>query len=58
MPYADVEGLAAWVAGFGADVVVLDPPELRDAVVRRFEGVLAGHGGNGHLGNGPVVGGA
>ena len=43
VPYADVEGLAAWVAGFGADVVVLDPPELRDAVVRRFEGVLAGH---------------
>jgi len=31
------------VAGFGPDVVALDPPELRDAVVRRLTGALARH---------------
>ncbi|MDP9407100.1 MAG: WYL domain-containing protein, partial [Actinomycetota bacterium] len=36
----DAERLADRVAGFGADVVVLDPPEARDAVVRRLRGVL------------------
>jgi predicted DNA-binding transcriptional regulator YafY len=29
------------VAEFGADVVVVDPPDLRDAVIRRLKGVLA-----------------
>ena len=28
-----VDATARWVAGFGADAVVLDPPELRKAVV-------------------------
>ena len=29
------------VASFGADVVVAEPPDLRDAVIRRLKGVLA-----------------
>ncbi len=36
VPMADVAGLADEVVSFGPDVVVLDPPELRDAVVRRL----------------------
>ena len=34
--FSDPERLADRVAGFGADVVVLAPPEARDAVVRRL----------------------
>ena len=41
VPFSDLEVLAEEVAGLGADVVVLDPPALRDAVVRRLRGVLA-----------------
>jgi len=41
--YADAEGLASWLVGYGADVVVLDPPEVRDAVVARLRRILAGH---------------
>jgi predicted DNA-binding transcriptional regulator YafY len=33
VPFADVTPFAQWVAGFGPDVVVLDPPDARDAVV-------------------------
>ena len=40
VPYADHETLAGWLAGYGADVVVLEPPEVREAVVRRLRGVL------------------
>ena len=36
----DAERLADRVAGFGAHVVVLDPPEARAAVVRRLRGAL------------------
>lgn len=35
-----LETLAGHVASFGADVLVCDPPELRDAVIRRLKGVL------------------
>ncbi|MGI4895187.1 MAG: helix-turn-helix transcriptional regulator [Janthinobacterium lividum] len=34
----DVEMSADEIATYGADVVVLDPPELRDAVLRRLRG--------------------
>ncbi|WP_307875445.1 helix-turn-helix transcriptional regulator [Frankia nepalensis] len=34
--FADVERMARWAAGYGADVVVLDPPDLRAEVVRRL----------------------
>jgi proteasome accessory factor B len=35
--YSDPERFADRVTGFGADVVVLSPPEARDAVVRRLQ---------------------
>lgn len=35
------EWMAGTVAAFGADVIVTDPPDLRDAVIRRLKGVLA-----------------
>ena len=40
VPFGDAEVLAQEVAGYGADVVALAPPELRDAVVRRLRAVL------------------
>src|SRR5262249_12926648 len=36
MGYGDVDWLADWVAGFGAAVLVLEPAEMRDAVVTRL----------------------
>jgi proteasome accessory factor B len=39
--FADVAWFADDAASFGPDVVVLDPPDLRDAVIRRLKGVLA-----------------
>ncbi len=34
--FAEPEWFAAWLVGYGADIVVLDPPEVRDAVVARL----------------------
>jgi proteasome accessory factor B len=34
--YAEPEWVATMLVGYGADVVVLDPPEVRDAVVARL----------------------
>ena len=34
--YSDPEGLAGWLVGYGADVEVLEPPEVRDAVIPRL----------------------
>ncbi len=34
--YSDTEQLARWVAGYGEDVVVEQPPQLRNEVVRRL----------------------
>jgi len=39
--FSDIGWFADHVASFGADVVVADPPDLRDAVIRRLKGVLA-----------------
>ena len=41
--YADAEGLAGWLVGYGADVRVLDPPEVRDFVVKRLHEISAAH---------------
>jgi proteasome accessory factor B len=41
--YSDPEGLASWLVGYGADVVVLDPPEVRDAAVARLRDIAATH---------------
>jgi predicted DNA-binding transcriptional regulator YafY len=38
----DPEVLAEELVSHGANVLVVQPPELRDAVVRRLRGVLAG----------------
>ncbi|MFZ0324981.1 MAG: WYL domain-containing protein [Actinomycetes bacterium] len=37
--YTDAETLAIELCGYGADVVVLEPAELRDAVIRRLTAV-------------------
>ena len=39
--FADVGWFADYAASFGQDVVVLDPPDLREAGLRRLKGVLA-----------------
>jgi proteasome accessory factor B len=39
--FADVGSFADYAAWFGPDVVILDPPDLREAVIARLKGVLA-----------------
>jgi proteasome accessory factor B len=39
--YSDQDWYASHLASFGPDVVVLGPPELREAVIRHLKGVLA-----------------
>ena len=39
--YPDADWYAEYLASFGPGVVVLDPPELRDAVVKHLRGVLS-----------------
>ncbi len=39
--FADVPWYADYLAWFGPDVMVLDPPDLREAVINRLKGVLA-----------------
>ncbi len=39
--FADAGWYADQLASFGPDVVVLDPPDLREAVIRRLKGVLS-----------------
>jgi len=39
--FADVPWYAEHLASFGPDVMVLEPPDLREAVIRRLKGVLA-----------------
>ncbi len=41
--YAEPEWFGSWLAQFGADVVVLDPPEVRDAVVQRLREIATGY---------------
>jgi proteasome accessory factor B len=43
--YADAEGLAAWLVGYGSDVVVLEPAEVRDFVVKRLHEMAGAHTG-------------
>jgi len=42
VPFGDSWALAEEIASYGAAVVVVDPPDLRDAVVARLGAVLAG----------------
>jgi len=39
--FADPGWFADYAASFGPDAIVLDPPDLREAVIRRLKGVLA-----------------
>ena len=39
--YADPDSYASYLAGFGADVVVLGPPELRAAIIKQLNGAIA-----------------
>ena len=39
--FANVGSFADYAASFGPDAVVLDPPDLREAVIARLKGVLA-----------------
>jgi proteasome accessory factor B len=40
VPYADTAWFADHVASFGADVIVTEPPDLREAVITRLKGLL------------------
>ncbi len=40
LPYADVDQLAGTLVGYGPDVRVLDPPELRDAVIQALKEIV------------------
>jgi predicted DNA-binding transcriptional regulator YafY len=39
--FADPERLAGWIASLGADVEVVEPPDAREAVIRRLKGAMA-----------------
>ncbi len=41
LPYGDVERLAATLVGYGADVRVIGPPELREAVIQALKDITA-----------------
>ncbi|MGW0433478.1 helix-turn-helix transcriptional regulator [Micromonospora sp. NPDC003197] len=43
LPYADVESLAGQLVRYGPDVRVLDPPEVREAVIQRLKEITARH---------------
>ncbi|MER7473864.1 WYL domain-containing protein, partial [Micromonospora sp. NPDC000018] len=43
LPYADVDVLAGQLVGYGPDVRVLDPPEVREAVIQRLKEIAARH---------------
>ena len=43
VPYSDVDRLASTLVGYGADVRVEAPPELREAVIQRLKEVVARH---------------
>lgn len=42
VPYASGASLAEELLGFGPDVIVEDPPELRESVVRRLQSLVGG----------------
>ncbi|HEY3506938.1 MAG TPA: WYL domain-containing protein [Actinocatenispora sp.] len=43
LDYTDPESLAARLVGYGAGALVLDPPEVRDAVIRKLRPIAARH---------------
>jgi len=47
IPYVDVHILADELASYGPEVRVVDPPQLRDAVIERLTEIVAAHAGEG-----------
>ncbi|MBT8228200.1 MAG: WYL domain-containing protein [Dactylosporangium sp.] len=45
LSYADPDWLAGWLVGYGPDVVVLDPPQVRAAVVDRLRRIAESQSG-------------
>jgi proteasome accessory factor B len=45
IPYADADGLAATIVGYGPDVRADGPPEVREAVIQQLKEVVARHEG-------------
>jgi proteasome accessory factor B len=45
IPFADVERIADTIVGYGADVRVDGPPEVREAVIQRLKEVVVRHEG-------------
>ncbi|NUW41772.1 helix-turn-helix transcriptional regulator [Nonomuraea rhodomycinica] len=41
LAFSDPERLAGWMASLGSDVEVVEPPDAREAVIRRLKGALA-----------------
>ncbi len=41
LSFTDPDRLAGWMASLGADVEVVEPPDAREAVIRRLKGALA-----------------
>ncbi|WP_262401518.1 WYL domain-containing protein [Actinomadura sp. CNU-125] len=58
LTFRDVERFAPYLVRFADDVVVLDPPDLRDAVIQQLKSVLAAGepdaAGGGETGDGTV----
>jgi len=45
LAYHCADALASWLVGYGADVRVLEPPEVRDAVISRLKEIVNLDGG-------------
>ncbi|MFI5915294.1 helix-turn-helix transcriptional regulator [Dactylosporangium sp. NPDC051541] len=43
LSYSDAEQFAGWLVGYGADLVVLDPPEVRAEVVKRLRAIAGAY---------------
>ncbi|MEV4553661.1 helix-turn-helix transcriptional regulator [Nonomuraea wenchangensis] len=41
LTFSDPERLAGWMASLGGDVEVVEPPDAREAVIRRLKGAMA-----------------
>ncbi|KQZ88157.1 transcriptional regulator [Phycicoccus sp. Root563] len=55
VPFSDPYAFADEVSGYGADVVVSEPPEVRDLVVERLRGAVRAHAA---VASAPTTGGA
>ncbi|MCW6009162.1 WYL domain-containing protein [Micromonospora sp. CPCC 205371] len=49
LAYADAEGFAGHLVGYGADVRVIDPPEVREMVIQRLKEIATRHEVAAHL---------